>query len=87
MNAAKKIAQLANEKGELPAYAWPGGYPLYYIDAESNVLCPECAANNDEMAPPVIEYDEHLEGAPLQCNQCSQEIESAYGDPDEETTP
>jgi hypothetical protein len=31
------------ENGNLPAYAWPGGYPIYYVAADNGVLCPVCA--------------------------------------------
>lgn len=27
----------------LPAFAWPGGYPLYYFFADGGVCCPKCA--------------------------------------------
>lgn len=26
----------------LPAFAWPGGYPLYYPFSDGGVCCPEC---------------------------------------------
>jgi hypothetical protein len=26
----------------LPAYAWPGGYPLYYLFGDGGVICPAC---------------------------------------------
>lgn len=32
-----------NESGKLDAYAWPGGYPLFYLVADNGVLCPACA--------------------------------------------
>lgn len=33
--------------GEIPCYAWPGGYPMVYYpaDAPSEDLCGECAEN------------------------------------------
>lgn len=34
------ITQLLDETGKLPAYAWPGGYPIVYLDAENSWLCP-----------------------------------------------
>lgn len=27
----------------LPAFAWPGGYPIYYLFADGGVCCPACA--------------------------------------------
>lgn len=71
--------------GKLPAYAWPGGYPIIYLDRDNCVLCPECANKylNDELENfrPVA-ADIHYEGLPEICEQCSALIESAYGDPD-----
>ena len=29
---------------DLPAYAWPGGYPIWYYDGDMNSLCAECAS-------------------------------------------
>ena len=85
------------ENGEdLPAYAWPGGYPIYYITKDCGVLCagPECAngpeaRQADSECPDddqwlVIAADVHWEGEPMVCDHCGSEIESAYGDPDEE---
>ena len=84
-NATKEIRKLAEENdGKLPFYAWPGCYPLYYIDKENNVLCPECANNYDEYSEPLVDYDVYWEGPPMTCDNCGKEIESAYGDPDEE---
>lgn len=33
---------LKMENGQYQSYAWPGGYPLYYLDGCNNVLCPDC---------------------------------------------
>ena len=82
-----------DENGRLPAYAWPGGYPIFYLCADNGILCPQCA--NKESA--VKEADEHAdypdfdqwrivasdinwEDASLTCDNCSQPIESAYGE-------
>ena len=45
----------SDEHGKLPAYAWPGGYPLYYLCADGGILCPQCA--NKE--PAVLESEKH----------------------------
>src|SRR5437016_2178786 len=82
-----------DENGNLPAFAWPGGYPIFYLCADGGILCPQCA--NKESA--VKEADEHSdyhdfdqwrivasdinwEVASLTCDSCSQRIESAYGE-------
>jgi hypothetical protein len=87
-----KIQELRdNNDGKLPTYAWPGGYPVYYLAKDNGVLCPQCAndftpeRDNDEQLEPV-EFDVHYEGPPIQCDNCYVFIESAYGDPDAEET-
>ena len=80
------------ESGRLPMYAWPGGYPLYYECEDGGILCPGCAnrengseADTNDDAPRdwrIIDAGVHYEGAPLICDHCAGEIESADGDPD-----
>lgn len=36
------LRDLRLENGEYPSYAWPGGYPMFYLDHCDNVLCPAC---------------------------------------------
>lgn len=33
----------------LDAYAFPGGYPLFYLFADGGCICPECANENIEL--------------------------------------
>lgn len=97
------------DSGELPTYAWPGGYNLYYLDAENSTLCPKCANEQEKdrliaqieaedegyvwngNAPglgtlsAIIAYDVNYEDDDLYCDQCGEHIESAYGDPYNET--
>ena len=72
---------IRNDKGDLPAYAWPGGYPVAYLTGENDTLCPKCA-NVVYEAPEA--WFIHYEGPDLQCDECYEAIESAYGDPDSE---
>jgi hypothetical protein len=71
--------------GKLSAYAWPGGYPIVYLDHDNETLCPECAraedANEIENFRPCSCFI-HYEGRPEICSECNREIESAYGDPE-----
>ena len=74
-----------DEDGKLITYAWPGGYPILYLDCEDNVMCPACAQEalaGGGMIP--LAYFVHYEGAPEYCSDCNEMVESAYGDPDEE---
>jgi hypothetical protein len=65
--------------------AWPGGYPIYFLTADGEPLCPHCVeANRQEIEAAmdgweVVGSDIHWEGEPLICAHCYVEIESAYG--------
>lgn len=73
------IEQLrAVNDGQLPAYAWPGGYPMYYVDLDCSVLCPACANGDD--APPIISYDVNWEDGEMYCDDCGERIPSAYAE-------
>lgn len=69
-----------DENGQFPAYVWPGGYPLYYLDKQGNCLCPECASREVDQSQDVVACDVHWEGEPLTCDDCGKETVSAYGD-------
>lgn len=30
----------------LPAFAWPGGYPLFYVFLDGGCICPKCVNDN-----------------------------------------
>ena len=74
-----------NENGTLPEFAWPGGYPLFYLDGENSLLCAKCATKSldDEIETfrPVA-CDVYWEGESMQCDRCNVEIDSAYGIPE-----
>lgn len=88
------IEKLIDENdNQLPAYAWPGGYPLFYVTNDSGVLCQDCANMalkegliNDEYDPQwyIISYDINYEDTSLYCDHCSKTIESAYGDDEDD---
>lgn len=71
-----------------PAYAWPGGYPIVYLDKNGCVVCPDCAFNDAIAGSYFGPYTPaiHWEGDPLFCDECGKEIASAYG-PIEEPQP
>lgn len=71
-----------NDDGTLPAYAWPGGYPLVYYTRDGLTVCPKCA-NDPDTSDPVVAQDVYWEGPTLSCDDGGELIESAYGDPDE----
>jgi len=72
----------------LPSWAWPGGYPLAYFTQEGSVLCPECATSELDQALSGDDLRRHdlphwadilWEGPPEHCDECSRDIETAYG--------
>lgn len=81
----KKLPRL--ESGKLASFAWPGGYPLYYVTQDGGVLCPGCAKTAEskgltgDLDDPQwyiiavqINWEEELT-----CDHCNEKIESAYG--------
>ena len=80
---------IRDDDGSLPKYTWPGGYSIYYICADSGVLCPDCANSDDVInAEPydnqwvLVEHDCNWEDPELYCDNCSKRIESAYAEED-----
>jgi len=78
---------------EFPAWAWPEGYPIYYLNEEGDVVCPQCARNEEnyivdlgpeDCAKQIIAFDVYYEGPTLICCECGTGIDSAYGDPEAE---
>lgn len=70
-------------------YAWPGGYPIFYVVADGGVLCPECArmaeaeglANDSEDEQwYIVAADVNYEDEQLFCDHCYAHIPSAYGE-------
>ena len=87
-----------NSDGKLAEFAWPGGYPIYYLTEDNGVLCPGCANGlngscaytedqkdnfNEDAQWHIIAADVHWEGDSIFCDHCQREIESAYGPIDE----
>jgi len=79
MTQVNAISELKRENGNiLPAYCWPGGYPLFYMDSQNNCLCEKCA-NKDGYSAEVVAYDVNWDDS-LYCDDCSRRIESAYNE-------
>lgn len=88
-----KLENLGMENGKLQSFAFPGGYPLFYLAKDNGVLCPDCANgdNGSECCNPdcqddpqwwLIGCDINYENDSLYCDHCGKLIESAYGDDD-----
>lgn len=39
----RNLDELRDDAGNLPAYAWPGGYAMAYLCADGGELCAGCA--------------------------------------------
>ena len=72
-------------------YAWPGGYPVYTVMADGELLCPDCAKANFRqiVADTYSRWDNNWraagaevnwEGQGLTCCHCNKELQSAYGE-------
>ena len=71
--------------GILPKFAWPGGYQMQYFTKDGLVVCPDCANREIDQAQEVIAGEPYWEGPTIQCDDCQCTIESAYGDPNDES--
>jgi hypothetical protein len=89
LKRVRKAIGLPVNREELPAFAWPGGYPILYIFADGGTCCPKCAnANIDQIAAEgrnshggwaLGGFYLHMKGEPDACDHCNAEMESAYG--------
>lgn len=76
-------------------YIWPGGYPLYAIAADCEVICHTCCESNAKLiisntrgtqsacadiAWRIVAVDVNWENESLYCANCNGLIESAYGE-------
>lgn len=80
-----------DDNGNYPSFAWPGGYPIYYLMGDCECLCPDCA--NDPTNPihedkseedqhgewRIVASDINWEDSQMFCVHCGKQIESAYG--------
>lgn len=74
-----------NENGQYDTWAWPGGYPLFYVTKDSGILCPDCANKNMELTKDdndpqwfIIGADINYEDNELFCDNCNGNIGAAY---------
>jgi hypothetical protein len=72
-------------------YAWPGGYPMYFICDDGGALCCNCVrterrnilesiASKSRDGWRVVALDINWEDSTLYCDHCNEQIESAYGE-------
>ena len=78
-------------KGRAEAFAWPGGYPIFYVTSDGASLCPSCVTkeraqimrstherSRDGWA--ITGRDINWEDPELFCEHCDKRIESAYAE-------
>lgn len=80
-------AILLDADGTVTRYAWPGGYPVFYVTADSGELCAACVtARLSECRDPterqyyVVGHDANWEDPFMYCDDCGERIESAYAE-------
>lgn len=90
-----KLDDYLMENGKLQSFAFPGGYPIYFVCADNGVLCPKCANEHLELIRAaiadkgadkqweIVAANANYEDNDLYCDHCSQRIESAYAEPDD----
>ena len=93
----RKHLKMEVNRTPLDSWAWPGGYPIYYVFADGGCCCPDCANENIEEIDADIKgkrcwnshggwaidaFDINYEDADLYCDHCSKRIESAYAEPE-----
>lgn len=71
-----------DDDGQLSAYAWPGGYPIYYLDYDNSLICAECARRSDQNPEEITrfkprEYGIFEEDGYMVCENCGQVIGTA----------
>ena len=74
-----------DDNNKLVSWAWPGGYPIFYLDQDNSVLCPKCAREHETNGfdfDVITAADINYEDTFLTCDECNDHIQSAYGDDD-----
>lgn len=80
------IQYIAKDGRGWDRYAWPGGYPMYYLTEDGGVLSPSSANENFELTlgddPQwrIVAADINWEDQHLYCDHSNDRIECAYSD-------
>ena len=69
------LDNMKNNGGLFISRAFPGNYPVFYIDAENDVTCADCANKSDYVFE-IVHADINYEIPDLYCNNCNERIES-----------
>ena len=77
-----------NAAGFFPCHTAIGLYPLVYISKRGNCFCSMCASNEETPSfqfDPIVDCQPHYEGDSIECSECGEPIDSAYGVPHDST--
>jgi hypothetical protein len=90
LKRVRKVIGLPVCREPLPAFAWPGGYPLVYLFADGGACCPKCANANIEAIDQertnshggwaLCGVEPNYEDTELHCDHCGEPIPAAYGE-------
>ena len=86
MTTASQSLRKADQLAASP-YAWPGGYPMFALLNDGACLCKDCAKSERESIGTTTGSDGwtistlaiNWENSELNCDNCGNLIESAYG--------
>jgi len=91
----RKSLNMEVSRKPLDSFAWPGGYPVYYVFADGGCICPKCANDNiDDIDAAnkgerrhnshggwaIDAFDVNYEDVDLVCDHCHKPIEAAYAE-------
>ena len=86
-NPSILVNEAPNGAHDVARFAWPGGYPVFYITSDGAALCPSCVSEEiDQCCDPesggrhVVGHAANWEDAHLHCDHCGERIESAYAE-------
>ena len=78
-----------DSKGNVISHSFPGGYPLFYTTASSEILCAACVQENPSITRD-HDHPSYVDGCRVNwatrvtCDMCSKTIDSAYEEPEDE---
>jgi hypothetical protein len=85
MISPEMMEELTMKDGSLRSFSSVGGYPIFYMDSEDCVFCAPCAKEEISDGATMARAEVNWEST-MYCDRCSSEIESAYGEPDDEVS-
>lgn len=75
--------ELRERNGSLPSFTSLGAYTILYYTKDYEYLCADCATSDLDEEEEIV-YDVYYEGPVVQCSDCNKDLESAYGDPNDD---